>query len=115
MNQRNRRSRDRKSEQNIGKSTFATGGHVVSHGRAQEPEIKVPQKATGDVPAEKLSGLAKASPFFKKMKEVIIGKKEDEKKVIATATQEVAETKEEPVAAKKQAPKSVEKKAKDSK
>ena len=92
MNQRSKRSSDRK-HQNIGTSTFNTGGHVVSHSRTADPVIHTPQKATGDVPADKISGVAKASPFFKKLKEVLPSTKAEEKKVIAKATEKVAEIK----------------------
>lgn len=90
MNQRSKRSRDRKS-QNIGASTFNTGGHVVSHSRTADPVVRTPQKATGDVPADKIKGAAKASPFFKKLKEVLPTTNAEEKKVIAKATEKVVE------------------------
>ena len=71
-----------------------TGGHVASHSRTSDPVVRVPQKATGDVPAEKISGAAKASPFFKELKEVLPTSKKEEQKVIAQAVEEV---KSEPV------------------
>ena len=87
MNQRNKRSSDRKA-------TMATGGHIVHHTRDEEPEIRV-QKATGDV---KPSGLAKASPFFKPVEAGLEKPKtvEDEKKVIASATEKVLEKEKKP-------------------
>jgi len=89
MNQRSKRARDRKSGQNnVGTSFLNTGGHVVSHGRGVEPIVLTPQKTTGDVPAEKTSGLAKASPFFQKLKDVLPKSKTEEKKVIAEAVEE---------------------------
>jgi len=95
MNQRSKRARDRKNGQDIGASTFNTGGHVASHRRGSDPVVRTPQKATGDVPAEKISGAAKASPFFKKLKEVLPGSKAEEKKVIAKATEKAPEVKTE--------------------
>lgn len=84
MNQRSKRAKDRKA-------TMATGGHVVHHERGEQPEIRV-QKATGDV---KPTGLAKASPFFKPLEAAIEKPKtvEEEKKVIASATESVLEDK----------------------
>lgn len=82
MNQRNKRASERK--QNINGSTMATGGYVVKHSPNEEPEVRVPQKATGDV---KPQGLAKASPFFKKLEDAIKPETpEKEKKIIAEAT-----------------------------
>ena len=85
MNQRLRRQRDGKN--NLGIVTVQTGGHVAQHRANEDAEVKVPQKATGDVKDEKLKGLAKASPFFKKVKEAVkpVTKKE-EQKIIAKAT-----------------------------
>lgn len=89
MNQRSKRARDRKHGQDIGASTMSTGGHVVSHRRGADPVVRTPQKATGDVPGDKAQGIAKASPFFKKLKEVVQPKsKAEEKKVIAEATED---------------------------
>ncbi len=82
MSQRIRRAQDRKNNQ-IGGSTMATGGHVVHHDRGQDPIVRVPQKATGDVPEEKLAGVAKASPFFKKLAEVLPKSKAEEQKAVA--------------------------------
>jgi hypothetical protein len=64
---------------------MATGGHVVHYNRGQEPVVRIPQKTTGDVPAEQAAGLAKASPFFKKLAEVMPKTKAEEKKVVAEA------------------------------
>jgi len=74
MNQRIKRSRNRKDF-----STMATGGHVVNHAPKQEAEVRTPSKATGDVKGDNLSGLAKASPFFKKVTERVLGRTEKEK------------------------------------
>jgi len=94
MNQKNKRSRDRKRVQNLDGSVMNTGGHVVSHSRDAAPVVRTPQKATGDVPAENTKGIAKASPFFKKVAEVVKPKsKEEEKKAIAKATEKVIEKK----------------------
>lgn len=71
-----------------------TGGHVASHRRGAAPVVRTPQKATGDVPAEKMLGAAKASPAFRELKEVLPVTKVEEKKVIAKAT-------EKPVVSKK--------------
>ena len=87
MNQRNKRSSDRKRIQDISASTMHTGGHVAAHRRGVAPEVRVPQKVTGDVPAEKIAGAAKASPYFKELKEVIPTTKAEEKKVVAKATE----------------------------
>ena len=74
MNQRVKRSQNRK-----GFSTVATGGHVVNHSRTEKPEVRTPQKVTGDVKGEDLKGLAKASPIFKKITDRVLGKSEKEK------------------------------------
>lgn len=85
MNQRSKRARDRKA-------TLATGGQIVHHEPGEVPEIKVPQKATGDV---KPSGLAKASPFFKPLDAGLEKPQsaEEEKKVVASATEKVLKEK----------------------
>lgn len=87
MNQRSKRSSDRKRIQDISMSVMHTGGHVAAHRRGVEPEIRVPQKTTGDVPAEKVAGIAKASPYFKELKEVMPTSEAEEKKVVAKATE----------------------------
>jgi len=89
MNQRNKRASDRKA-------TLATGGNIVHHAPGKEPEIRV-QKVTGDV---KPSGLAKASPFFKPIESGLKKPKsvEEEKKVIASATEKVIEKDKKPEA-----------------
>jgi hypothetical protein len=93
MNQRVKKSNKGKGNQDISASVMNTGGHVVSHSRDNEPVIRTPQKATGDVPAEKLQGLAKASPFLKKIKDVVTPKsKEEERRVIAQSTEKVVES-----------------------
>ena len=61
-----------------------TGGFGARHARGKDPVIEVPPKITGDVKDHKLSGLAKASPFFNRVKEIIQPKtQEEEKKTIA--------------------------------
>lgn len=92
MSQRLRRSRDRKNQEG---STMATGGQIVHYNRGMDPVIRVPQKTTGDVPAEQAAGLAKASPFFKKMAEVMPKSKAEEKKVVAEAIEPVKKPAEE--------------------
>ncbi len=93
MNQRQKRARDRRRAQDIGASTMQTGGHLAQHRRGSDPVIRTPQKATGDVPGDKARGLAKASPFFKKLKAVIAPKgPEEEKKALAGAKEELPET-----------------------
>ena len=92
MSQRIKRAQERKNDG----STFNTGGYVVHHDRDEQPVVRVPQKTTGDVPAEKLSGVAKASPFFKKLDEPVKPKnKQDEKKVIAEAVEKVLDDKDD--------------------
>lgn len=95
MNQRIKRARKGKGAQDLGASTMQTGGHVVAHSRDAEPVVRVPQKTTGDVPAEQSQGLAKASPFFKKLSEVLPKSKADEKKALAEATEDPLEVAEE--------------------
>ncbi len=95
MNQRQKRARDRRRSQDIGASTIQTGGHVAHHRRGSDPVVRTPQKATGDVPGDKARGLAKASPFFKKLKDVVSPKsQDDEKKAIAGAKEDLPETQE---------------------
>ena len=84
MSQRIRRAQGRKA-------TMATGGFVSHHDRGEQPEVRVPQRATGDVPGEQLGGLAKASPFFKKLAEVQPPSKAAEQKAIAEASEKVAD------------------------
>lgn len=98
MNQRQKRARDRRrAGQDIGASTLHTGGHIVSHRRGADPVVRTPQKATGDVQGDKAQGLAKASPFFKKLKDIVKPQsKTDEKQAIASATEDsVAEVEAE--------------------
>jgi hypothetical protein len=95
MNQRVKRSNKGKGEQDISGSTMHTGGHVSSHSREADPVVRTPQKATGDVPAEKSKGLAKASPFFKKLKDTVKPKsKAEEKKALAEASEDKKKKKE---------------------
>lgn len=89
MSQRIRRAQDRKNQ--IDGSTMSTGGHVVRYDRGEAPVVRVPQKATGDVPGDKLTGLAKASPFFQKLAEVLPPTKAEEQKAIAEASEEVVD------------------------
>lgn len=96
MNQRIRRGRGKGKGQRIDASTVNTGGYVANHSRDAEPEVRVPQKATGDVSPEATAGLAKASPWFKELKEVATRTASEEQKAIAEATEEVVA--EEPVA-----------------
>lgn len=87
MNQRAKRSKDRK-HQNLNQSVVHTGGFTAAHSRTEKPEVKAPQKTTGDVSADKMKGAAKASPYFSKVEEAVEPKnKEDEKKAIAKATE----------------------------
>jgi len=97
MNQRQKRARDRRrSDQNIGSSVMSTGGHLASHSRGAAPVVRTPQKATGDVPGSKAKGIAKASPMFKKLKEVVTPKtKKEEQRVIAKATEKKVEKQED--------------------
>jgi hypothetical protein len=99
MNQRSKRALERKrAAQDVSSAAFQTGGHVAAHRRGEDAQVRVPQKATGDVSPEKASGLAKASPFFKKLSEVVKpSTKEEERKVIAASTESKpkAEKKEE--------------------
>ena len=95
MNQRAKRSNKGKGNDLAG-VTLQTGGHVAKHVPNEEPEVKAPQKTTGDVKDKKLTGLAKASPFFKDLKDKVLPKsKEDEKKAIAKSTVKDKKKKEE--------------------
>jgi len=91
MNQRIRKSRDRRRDgQDVGRSAFATGGHVSSQARGADADVRVPQRTTGDVSGEGLTGSAKASPFFKRLDEKLSETpqdKEEERRVIAQATE----------------------------
>jgi hypothetical protein len=96
MNQRSKRARDRKrAGQDVGAAVMSTGGHVVSHRRDAEPVVRTPAKTTGDVSGEKVGGVAKASPFFRKLGEVVNPKsKTEEKRAIAEATEKDKKEKE---------------------
>mgnify|MGYP001569948619 CR=1 FL=1 len=85
MSQRIRRAKDRKNG-----ATMSTGGHIVHHDRGEEVVVRTPpMKSTGNIPGEQ-PGFAKASPFFKKLAEVMPPKsKAEEKKVIAEASKPV--------------------------
>lgn len=91
MNQRSKRARDRKraeTGQDLSASAVNTGGFVSMQRRGETPEVRMPEKATGDVPAEKASGLAKASPFFRAVKDALNPRsKEEEQKAIAESTE----------------------------
>ena len=52
MNQRIRRGRGKGKGQRIDASTVNTGGYVANHSRDAEPEVRVRQKASGDVSPE---------------------------------------------------------------
>lgn len=91
MNQRQKRARDRRrAGQDVSRSFFGTGSFVSSNRRGDEAIVKMPQKATGDVQDEQVTGLAKASPFFRKLEEepVVPETKEEEKRIIASAVEE---------------------------
>lgn len=61
-----------------------TGSNNTLHSRGADPVIQTPQKATGDIkPEPELTGLAKASPNFKKVEAVEPKNKVEEKKVLA--------------------------------
>ena len=90
MSQRIRRAQGRKA-------TMATGGLVSHHNRGEVPEVRVPQRATGDVSGENLPGLAKASPFFKKLAEMQPPTKAAEQKAIAEAIEDVVDDEPEEV------------------
>ena len=97
MNQRSKRARDRRrAEQDIGASAMNMGGHIASHRRDADPVVRVPQKTTGDVSPEKAKGLAKASPFFKKLTETLSPRtKAEEKNAIEESTEEVVDEKDD--------------------
>ncbi len=90
MNQRLRKSLEKRRTQNdISGATINTGGLIARHDRGKDPEVRVPQKVTGELPAEKAAGLAKASPLFKELKDVVVPEsKADEAKAVAEATTE---------------------------
>lgn len=71
----------------IDNSTINTGG-MVSHHSREDVNVRVPQKVTGNVPEEKLPGVAKASPNFKPIE---IKTPNDEKHTIAKFSQAVSE------------------------
>lgn len=86
MSQRIKRAIERK--QSTGFVSIATGGFVAQHSRDNDPHVRVPQKATGDIKpeAEMPQGLAKASPKFKKLEDLLPKTKIDEAKAIAEAS-----------------------------
>jgi hypothetical protein len=86
MSQRIKRSQDRKM-------TISTGGLVAQHGRGEAPVVRVPQKVTGDIKPELPKGLAKASPFLKKIEPVVPTSEKDEKDAIAKASKTVKDDK----------------------
>lgn len=83
MNQR--LSRNSKKNNNMDFVSLSMGGHTARHTPNEDPQVQVPQKATGDIkPEVPQAGAAKASPNFKPVP--VPAKrptKEDEKKVIA--------------------------------
>lgn len=99
MNQRVKRSAKGKGlseepKQNLRGATLSTGSHVVKHDRGENVQVKSLQKATGDADKAKQKGLAKASPFFKRLKDKFTPQtKEDEAKTIAQSRKEVKEDK----------------------
>lgn len=93
MNQRVKRAKKGKG-QDISGATMSTGGHVVKHDRGVEPVVRTPQKTNGDVSGKNLAGLAKASPLFQKIAGMIPKSKDEEKKIVASAVEEVVEEKE---------------------
>lgn len=96
MNQRS--SRRSKKNNNTDFVSLNTGGHIARHAPNEEPQVQVPQKATGDIkPEVPQAGSAKASPNFKPVP--VPAKpltQEAEKKVIAeNSTTVVDESKSE--------------------
>ena len=88
MSQRIKRAKDHNTDKTG--STFNTGGIVVRHNGVDEAIVKVPHKTTGDIPEDKMVGLAKASPFFKNIEEVTKPKtKEEENKIVASSVEKV--------------------------
>ena len=93
MNQRVNRSKKGKG-QDVSGATLSTGSHVVRHDRGKETDVRSLQKATSDASAEREKGLAKASPFFKKVRDAILPKSKDEEaKAVAKAKTSVDEKK----------------------
>lgn len=80
----------------IDNSTINTGG-MVSHHSREDVNVRVPQKVTGNVPEEKLPGVAKASPNFKSIE---IKTPNDEKHTIAKFSQVVPEQESEQMSVK---------------
>jgi len=87
MNQRiSRRSR---KVQNISQISIGNSAHPARQNVDHSPvEVVIPQKATGDIKpeeklTERLAGLAKASPLFKKVEPKEIVSKDEEKLAIA--------------------------------
>lgn len=80
------------NQNNLDRVTVNNGGHVADHTRGEDPIVKTPPyKATGELPPEKIVGLAKASPNFKQVeitKEEKPKTKEEEKKIIAELKKE---------------------------
>jgi len=88
MSQRSKRSKKGKGvHQDISGSTLNMGGLIARHDRGKDPEVRVPLKATGDIPAEKAKGLAQASPLFQPIKDAVKPEsKQEEAKAVAEAT-----------------------------
>ena len=93
MSQRIKRAKERK--QDTGFASMATGGYVTQHSPITQPVVRVPQKVTGDIKPEIPQGLAKASPFFKKLEDVLPKSKIEEAKAIAEASIPVVKAEEE--------------------
>jgi hypothetical protein len=83
MSQRLKRAKNRNKGNNVGFIAASTGSFGTRMSRGEPTEVEVPKKVTGDVRNDKMKGLAKASPFFKKVRDKITPSKEDEKKALA--------------------------------
>lgn len=94
MNQRMSRNNDKKN--NLDFVSLSTGGLTARHSPNEDPQVQVPQKATGDIKQEPQPqlGAAKASPNFKPIATPeTTPTKEDEKKVIAKNSTPVVDEK----------------------
>jgi hypothetical protein len=94
MNQRLSRNKDKNNNTDF--VSLGTGGHVTRHSPNEQPQVQVPQKATGDIkPEVPQPGAAKASPNFKKVEPNAKAQtKQDEKTVIAQNSTPVVEDEE---------------------
>lgn len=96
MNQRISRNKDRKN--NLDFISVNAGGNIARHTPNEEPQVQVPQKATGDIkPEQPQPGVAKASPNFKEIAPNVKkpASKAEEKKTIAENTIPVEDGKSE--------------------